>query len=125
MGIESNITEPRPASAAAILDLCAARPSALGGEGWLPRGQALQEESDTIWSPFGVTAECGELRVVLLHRPGPEMASVTDVRQALWLELPDLFQAREQHDALAEVYRSAGVTVHYLSATAPVTPNRS
>lgn len=38
---------------------------------------------------FGVFSECGKLRSVLLHRPGLEIESVREAREALWLDLLD------------------------------------
>jgi N-dimethylarginine dimethylaminohydrolase len=97
--------------------------SALGGDGWIPRPGALHDERETIWSAFGVASECGRLRAVVMRRPGPEIEAVTDVRSALWLDLPDPARARDQHDALAALYRSYGVEVSYVTDTAQTRPN--
>lgn len=97
--------------------------SALGGEGWIPRSGALHDEQETVWSSFGVSSECGRLRAVVMRRPGPEIETVTDARAALWNEMPDPVRAREQHDALAEIYRSYGVQVSYVADTSGVRPN--
>lgn len=94
---------------------------AYGGDGWIPRQGPLRQ--DTIWAPFGVGSECGRLRAVLLHRPGPEIAAVADARQVLWLDRLDAARAREQHDALAEVYRAHGVIVHYVEDPVAARPN--
>lgn len=97
--------------------------SALGGEGWIPRTGALHDERDTIWSDFGVSSECGRLRSVVMRRPGPEIETVTDVKSALWIDLPDPVRAREQHDALAGIYTSYGVQVSYVADTSQARPN--
>ena len=54
------------------------------------------------------------MHAVLLRRPGPELDAVTDF-DAMQMRSdlsPD--RVREQHDALAEAYRAAGVVVHYV-----------
>jgi N-dimethylarginine dimethylaminohydrolase len=97
--------------------------SALGGEGWVPRLSALQEEKEIIWAAFGASSECGRLRSVLLRRPGAEIEAVTDASRSLWMELFDPARARDQHDHLAEMYRKLGVQVHYLEAGSISKPN--
>jgi N-dimethylarginine dimethylaminohydrolase len=68
----------------------------------------------STWGDWGVSSEIGRLHAVLLRRPGPELDAVTDF-QAMQMRSdlsPD--RVREEHDALAEAYRSAGVVVHYV-----------
>lgn len=104
------------------VDLEIIKPSALGGAGWAPRVGSLRDDKHTIWAGFGAFSECGTLRAVLLHRPGPEVDAVLDPRSALFLERVDGARAREQHDQLADLYRAHGVIVHYVE-TERATPN--
>lgn len=99
------------------------RNSALGGDGWSPRLSSLRDEQEIVWSSFGVFSECGRLRSVLLHRPGSEIEAVKDARAALWLDLFDGPRAREEHDALAELYRSHGVAIYYIDDPTHRHPN--
>jgi N-dimethylarginine dimethylaminohydrolase len=85
-----------------------------GGQGWQPAEDSFVEAMPDIWGDWGVSSEYGRLRAVLLRRPGPEVDAVSDFNAALWLEAMGPDQARAQHDALAEVYRRNGVTVHYV-----------
>jgi arginine deiminase len=63
---------------------------------------------------FGVHSEAGQLREVVLHRPGLELSRLTPANahdllfdDVLWAE-----RAQEEHDAFAEVLRGRGVIVH-------------
>jgi arginine deiminase len=97
--------------------------AAHGGEGWVAREGSLLDELGSIWADCGVRSECGTLRAVLMHRPGPEIEQVVDPRAALWFDLLDPALARAQHDALAGVYRDHGVTVHYVDEVPLDKPN--
>jgi N-dimethylarginine dimethylaminohydrolase len=99
------------------------RYSGLGGEGWVPRLSSLRDEQGMVWTAFGAFSECGRLRSVLMRRPGSEIEMVEDPRQALWMGRPDPAKAREQHDALAELYRAHGVCVHYIEGDTHQPPN--
>ncbi len=94
-----------------------------GGPGWEPRAGSSREELGTVWSDVGVDSECGRLRRVLMHRPGPEIEAVRDADAALWLDLLDPARARAQHDALTALYREHGVAVHYIEESPPEKPN--
>ncbi len=98
-------------------------PSLLGGDGWTPRLGSLRDDQEMVWAAFGVTSECGRLRSVLMRRPGPEIETVRDARQALWLDLVDPVKAREQHDALTRLYRAHGVEVNYVEDGELASPN--
>ncbi len=65
----------------------------------------------------GVTSEVGQLRTVLLHRPGPELKRLTPRNndQLLFDGIPWVSRAQEEHDAFAEALRSRGVEVLYLT----------
>ncbi len=64
-----------------------------------------------------VDSEVGELRSVLLHRPGPELRRLTPRNndQLLFDGLPWVERAQAEHDAFAAVLRSRGVQVLLLA----------
>jgi N-dimethylarginine dimethylaminohydrolase len=100
-----------------------ARDAAHGGEGWRSRDLSTAEELGSVWVACGVTSECGTLRAVLMHRPGPEIEDVSDAGSALWHALLDAERAREEHDRLADLYRAHGVAVHELGEAGADKPN--
>jgi arginine deiminase len=68
-------------------------------------------------APVGVTSEVGVLRRVLVHRPDLELRRLNPENKdehlfddVVWPE-----RAREEHDALTDVLRAAGVEVLYLT----------
>ena len=63
-----------------------------------------------------VRSEVGQLRSVLLHRPGMEMHRITPSNkdELLFDELLWVEHAQREHDAFAEVLRDAGAEVLYL-----------
>lgn len=63
-----------------------------------------------------VFSEVGQLRTVLLHRPGPELARLTPTNndKLLFDGIPWVSRAQEEHDAFAEVLTSRGIEVVYL-----------
>ncbi len=82
---------------------------------------------------WGCTTDVGRLRVVLMHRPGPEV-NIVDTAKRLdnnafgdeqegWYwrgtEGPDLAAMEAQHDAYTSVLRAEGVEVVYLDAIGP------
>jgi arginine deiminase len=73
--------------------------------------------SETTATRSGVSSEVGRLRTVMLHRPGPELKRLTPRNndELLFDGLPWVDRAQEEHDAFAEVLRSRGVEVLYLS----------
>ena len=66
---------------------------------------------------LGLDSEVGALRVVILHRPGAELARLTPRNndQLLFDGLPWVARAQDEHDAFAELLRSRGVEVLLLS----------
>ncbi|MDG4665883.1 arginine deiminase [Mycobacterium sp. 236(2023)] len=62
---------------------------------------------------LGCNSEVGRLRVVILHRPGPELQRLTPRNNdtLLFDGLPWVARAQEEHDAFAELLRSRGVEV--------------
>ncbi len=63
-----------------------------------------------------VKNEIGQLRKVLLHRPGRELLNLTPDRleELLFDDIPFLRVAQEEHDAFARTLRENGVEVVYL-----------
>ncbi len=97
--------------------------AAYGGPGWSPRTASLQDEIGRLWGACGVDAEWTPLKAVLLHRPGPELAALAEPDASQMLGALDAGRARGQHDAIAQAYRDAGVTVHYVEPSGPPPPN--
>lgn len=98
--------------------------AAYGGEGWQPRSRPLRDEVDSIWGSFGMDSEWAPLKAVLLHRPGVELAVADDPASVQFEESVDYDLARAQHDSIAQAYRDAGVTVHYLEMKGEAQPNQ-
>jgi arginine deiminase len=73
--------------------------------------------SDTSNPPVGVRSEVGRLRTVMLHRPGNELRRLTPRNNdaLLFDGLPWVDRAQQEHDGFADVLRSRGVEVLYLS----------
>lgn len=97
--------------------------AAYGGAGWSPRTASLRQEIGGVWGACGVGTEWSPLKAVLLHRPGPELEEVADPTAAQMLAPLDANLARQQHDALAQAYRDAGVVVHYVEPAETPPPN--
>ncbi|CAN5190617.1 arginine deiminase [soil metagenome] len=72
---------------------------------------------DVTAAPLGSNSEVGTLRVVILHRPGPELQRLTPRNndRLLFDGLPWVSRAQEEHDAFAGLLRSRGVEVLLLS----------
>lgn len=98
--------------------------SAYGGDGWQPRITSLREEMGGLWGRFGQHSEWAPLRSVLLHRPGPELDASANFNSVNMLAPLDLKRAQAQHDAMADAYAGAGVTVHYASPAGTPKPNQ-
>jgi len=98
--------------------------AAYGGEGWQPRSRSLAGELGNLWGACGVNSEWALLKAVLLHRPGQELAASVDPNAVQMVETVDIQQAQRQHDALAQAYRAAGATVHYVNPLTMPTPNQ-
>jgi arginine deiminase len=64
---------------------------------------------------FSVQSEVGQLRQVIVHRPGLELSRLTpgNVGELLFDDVLWAGRAREEHDAFAEALRDRGVQVHY------------
>ena len=66
---------------------------------------------------LGANSEVGVLRVVILHRPGPELQRLTPRNndRLLFDGMPWVARAQEEHDAFAALLRSRGVEVLLLA----------
>jgi arginine deiminase len=64
---------------------------------------------------FSVQSEAGQLRQVIVHRPGLELSRLTprNVGELLFDDVLWASKAKEEHDAFAEALREKGVRVHY------------
>jgi len=64
---------------------------------------------------LNVQSEVGQLRQVIVHRPGLELSRLTprNVDELLFDDVLWAKRAREEHDAFAEALRDKGVWVHY------------
>ena len=65
---------------------------------------------------INVKSEIGNLKKVILHRPGDELLNLTPdtLEQLLFDDIPFLPVAQEEHDAFANILRGEGVEVVYL-----------
>lgn len=95
---------------------------ALPGERWFPKDTSIEEDMKEIWGNWGVCSEVDTLKAVLMHRPGKEIENF-DWQAARFRGEIDPEKFREQHDNLADIYRSHGVTVHYVEDTPEDRPN--
>ncbi len=64
---------------------------------------------------LNVQSEVGQLRQVIIHRPGLELSRLTpqNVGALLFDDVMWAKKAKEEHDAFAEALREKGVRVHY------------
>ena len=64
---------------------------------------------------FNVQSEVGQLRQVIVHRPGLELARLTpqNIGDLLFDDVMWAARAKEEHDVFAETLRDRGVRVHY------------
>ncbi len=69
-------------------------------------------------SPICVRSEVGNLKSVLLHRPGRELESLTPqyLDSMLFEDIPFLEQMQSEHDMFADLLREQGCTVYYIEA---------
>lgn len=88
--------------------------SAHGGADWSERGNKHIDDIGFIWADCGVNSEYGELKHVLLRRPGKEIENIVNPSKILWSSSMNEELAREQHDVMAETYRKFGIKVDYI-----------
>ncbi|MBN6186871.1 arginine deiminase [Aneurinibacillus sp. BA2021] len=70
--------------------------------------------------PLHITSEIGELRTVLLHRPGREVENLTPeyLERLLFDDIPYLPAIQKEHDYFANALRNRGIEVVYLEKLA-------
>ncbi|MBM7622675.1 arginine deiminase [Sporohalobacter salinus] len=86
-----------------------------------------KRETNVDNRPFNVTSEIGNLKKVLLHRPGLEVENLTPelLDRLLFDDIPYLDIAQKEHDAFAKVLKDNGVEVVYLEDLAAETVEMS
>ena len=98
--------------------------AAYGGDNWSPRLASHRQELGTLWAQCGIDSEWRPLKSVLLHCPGEELnAAQHDPDKLQMLDTLDLGRAREEHAAMAETYRAAGIKVYAVEPDLPCQPN--
>ncbi len=82
---------------------------------FVPDGSAGEKSS--LQDAVSNFSEIAPLKEVLMHRPGDEFLNLTpnSLERLLFDVIPYLKTAQEEHDALAEILRSEGVEVVYLT----------
>ncbi|MDR1510243.1 MAG: amidinotransferase [Synergistaceae bacterium] len=95
----------------------------INGERWFPSMRNFEESIADYWGDWYCDSECGKLRAVLMHRPGPEMDATTDPSAMRFKGRIDGDAARREHDKVAEIYKSHGVDVHYIDGYRLDRPN--
>lgn len=69
-----------------------------------------------MYEGLNVHSEIGQLRKILLHRPGEELLNLApdDLGRLLFDDIPFLEVAQQEHDRFADILRGEGVEVLYL-----------
>ena len=78
-----------------------------------PLKTRFEEDVETYWGrKWGVNTEVGRLRMVLLHRPGPEINSVEPPYEKWrYTSKPSLDEMQRDYENLAEAFKQEGVEV--------------
>lgn len=100
-------------------------PAKVQGERWFATEETFAQEMKDLWGDWYVDSEVGTLRAVLLHRPGAEIEGIDSDNFAHYrFRAPiDPGRARDQQDALAQIYRDNGVDVYYVQGQRKDRPN--
>lgn len=71
----------------------------------------------TKQSGVQIYSEIGQIKRILLHRPGGELDNLTppNMNRLLFDEIPDSYVAAREHDMFADVLRGVGAEVVYVS----------
>lgn len=93
------------------------------GERWFPDSRSFSQLLKENWFDCYCDSEVGKLRAVLLRRPGREIELMDDPAKYRFRELMDPAKARDQQDALAQIYRENGVEVYYVDQAREDRPN--
>jgi N-dimethylarginine dimethylaminohydrolase len=101
----------------------------LFGSEWTPEFESAEKLTRLWGRPWGCDNDVGQIRAVLMHRPGPEfdiidpskrieaIGSYGDVEAGWYWQskrIPPLAELQAQHDALAAALRAEGAEVIYL-----------
>lgn len=95
---------------------------AVDGERWFPKNTTIEEDMQEYWGDWGCASEVNRLRAVLLRRPGTEVDNF-DYKAVRYREPINSKLMREQHDMLADYYRSHGIKVYYVEEQREDRPN--
>ncbi len=95
----------------------------VNGERWFPCEKSFYDSITEYWGDWYCDSECGTLKSVLMRRPGPELDAVKDPSEVRFKAMIDADKARTEHDALADIYRSHGITVNYVEGYRLDRPN--
>jgi arginine deiminase len=100
-------------------------PAKVQGERWFATDETFADEMKELWGDWYVDSEVGTLRAILLHRPGVEIEGINAANFASYrFRAPiDPGRAREQQDALAQIYEDHGVQIHYVKGQRADRPN--
>ncbi len=95
------------------------------GERWFPSEQTFSDEMKDLWGDWYCDSEVGKLHAVLIHRPGKEIEGITEKNFAEYRFRAAINpeRARQQQDALADLYRAHGVEVYYVEGQRSDRPN--
>ncbi len=95
------------------------------GERWFPEASHFEDDMQELWGDWYCDSEVGKLKDVILRRPGKEIEFITEENYAdfRWKAPMDITKARQQQDALADIYRDHGVNVHYVEKQREDRPN--
>lgn len=97
--------------------------AAYGGSNWSPRTNSHRQEIGTLWGNCGVQNEWGHIGDVLMHTPGAEWDQINDPDAVQMHDAPNLALARQEHLAIAQAYRDAGASVHFVEPNQIPPPN--
>ncbi|MEA4989031.1 MAG: arginine deiminase family protein [Anaerovorax sp.] len=96
---------------------------AIDGERWFPLDSTIIEDMPTYWGgDWGCSSEVNKLRAVLMRRPGKELDNF-DYKEVRFRAPVNAEKCRQQHDLLADYYRSHGVKVYYVEEQREDRPN--
>lgn len=95
------------------------------GERWFPSEVPFADEMKENWGDWYCDSEVGKLRAVLMHRPGVEIEGITEDNYEQFRFRGGIIaeKARQEQDALADIYRAHGVEVHYVGEQRKDKPN--
>jgi arginine deiminase len=95
------------------------------GEREFPSLVNFSEEIKKLWGDWYCDSEVGNLRAVLMHRPGVEIEGINASNYTKYsFNAPIQAEiARQQQDALTNIYRSHGVDVYYVENQRVDRPN--